>query len=536
MSLINSVTGSNYTSGSIERGESSTQLNTGALRRKYNFGDYVSELALAQDPFFRFVSMVSKKPTDDPSFKFTEKRSSYTKRYAYLADFDASAGSSPATTVSGTGNDLSPTVGTAYTFSFFTDYHNNGNKQNIYGQTVDYFEGVKGTQPLFFIPGQVIKIPHGAASTDNNTVSELTGYTLWKINSVDLDTYGEATTANSATINKAIVNATCVKAGANISFMSAVSASNAAVEDGAAGLGVAASNTTKSASQEDLEPFKTYVVGTAFDAGTGYPETWQDQPYSTGYGQTQIFKTSAVMNNTDRATVLKYEGNEWARIWKEKLIEHKWDIENAMLFGTQQSTVSKTTQGAVDFISTYGNTFSLSLATKSQDAFLDDMSALLDPRYNNAASTVFFCSTAVYNWLHKLSGYFANNVSMVQGNTGGLGHSGIGTATNSLGRADVAMTGKKKVFGIDISTISTPFGDMNVARNVHLDGTTVKMLGINMKYCAYRPLVGNGINRDTAVYIGVQTLENSGVDRRVDQILTEAGMEWCCPETHAIWT
>jgi len=97
------------------------------------------------------------------------------------------------------------------------------------------------------------------------------------------------------------------------------------------------------------------------------------------------------------------------------------------------------------------------------------------------------------------------------------------------------LSGKKKVFGVDITTISTVYGDMNVARNVHLDGTTVKMLGINMKYCAYRPLVGNGINRDTGIYVGVQTLENSGVDRRVDQILTEAGMEWSCPETHSIW-
>jgi hypothetical protein len=241
------------------------------------------------------------------------------------------------------------------------------------------------------------------------------------------------------------------------------------------------------------------------------------------------------MNNTDRATVLKYEGNEWARIWKEKLIEHKWDIENAMLFGNQSSTYN-TTEGAVNFISTYGNAFDLTLTSKSQDAFLDDMSALLDPRYNNATSTVFFCQTAVYNWLHKLSGYFANNVGMVvpaSGNTTPTPQVGI---ANGSGQANFAMNGKKKVFGVDITTISTVYGDMNVARNVHLDGTNVKMLGINMKYCAYRPLVGNGINRDTGVYVGVQTLENSGVDRRVDQILTEAGMEWSCPETHAIWT
>ena len=96
--------------------------------------------------------------------------------------------------------------------------------------------------------------------------------------------------------------------------------------------------------------------------------------------------------------------------------------------------------------------------------------------------------------------------------------------------------GKKNVLGLNTTNISTPYGDMNIVRNVHLDGTNVKLLGVNMQFCAYRPLVGNGINRDTSVYVGVQTIENSGVDRRVDQILTEAGMEWQMPECHAVWT
>jgi len=46
-----------------------------------------------------------------------------------------------------------------------------------------------------------------------------------------------------------------------------------------------------------------------------------------------------------------------------------------------------------------------------------------------------------------------------------------------------------------------------------------------MNSVKYRPLVGNGDNRDTAIYVGVQTLENSGVDKRVDLIQTEAGLE-----------
>ena len=61
----------------------STGLDTGDLRRKYNFGDRVSEVAISQDPFFRFLSKVSKKPVDDPQFKWAEKRPSFHKRYAY---------------------------------------------------------------------------------------------------------------------------------------------------------------------------------------------------------------------------------------------------------------------------------------------------------------------------------------------------------------------------------------------------------------------------------------------------------------------
>ena len=46
-----------------------TDLTTGVLRRQYDFGTRVSELAIAQDPFFRLVSKLAKKPTDDPEFK-----------------------------------------------------------------------------------------------------------------------------------------------------------------------------------------------------------------------------------------------------------------------------------------------------------------------------------------------------------------------------------------------------------------------------------------------------------------------------------
>mgnify|MGYP003113903811 CR=1 FL=1 len=483
-----------------------SSLNTGDLRRKYNFGDRVSELNIAQDPFFRFVSKVAKKPCDDPKFKFTERRGSWHKRYAYVTAHGTT--NACATTDASVADGLIA-AGDTYFLKMGTDYMSEGNRQNVYNQSTNAIAvGAAGTQPGFFLPGQVVKCNMGA----DGVPGTMTEYILGRIVSVD----------TTSTSTHAVLEVQIIKglSGANYDFCSFASAS------------AAESQVYDETIHSALEIKRCYVVGSAFGEGTGYPETWKDQPFSTGYGQTQIWKTSCAMTNTARATVLKYEGNEWARVWREKLIEHKYDIEQSLLFGSQYEDANGITytQGAVDFISNYGNVFSLPTASKTQDSFLDDLSSYLDPRYNNSGATVYFCNTAVFNWLHKLGGYFKNNLEI--GNRGVVSDAGN---TNPF-TADMAITGKKMAAGVGVTTISTVYGDMNVVRNIHLDGTNVQMLGIDMKHCAYRPLVGNGMNRDTSVYVGVQTLENSGVDRRVDQILTEAGMEWSMPEAHAVWT
>ena len=512
----------------------STDLSTGDIRRKYNFGSRVSELAIPQDPFFRFLNMAAKKPTDDPQFKFTEKRPSFNKRYAYVMGYVQNDGAdefadSTIEAYNDGGTGTSVAVGDTLKLYMAGDYKYQGNVQNVYGNTSNKVDvGASGTTPKFFIPGQLIKIP---TMTDGASAATSWGssYILARISSVDSSTW-EGTAKDSK--YPAVVTCSVVKApdSSYVGFAGYYN-NNFSPSGDSAGDEVVSDKSIAST----LERARTYVVGSAHAEGSGFPETWIDQPYQSNHGLTQIWKTSMAMTNTARATVLKFESSEWARVWREKLIEHKWDIETSLLFGTQYTDVDSIqyTQGAVDYITQYGNSFSLSTQTKSQDDFLDDLSNLLDPRYNNSGATVFFCSTEVYNWLHKLSGYFANNLGSVQAFQSA---NPSANGENSLARADMSLVGRKKVFGVDISTISTVYGDMNVARNVHLDGTSVKMLGINMKNCAYRPLVGNGINRDTSVYVGVQTLENSGVDRRVDQILTEAGMEWSMAESHAIWT
>ena len=489
-------------------GTAAANPNTGDLRRKFNFGDRVSELAIPQDPFFRFISKVSKKPTDDPTFKFTEKRGSYHKRYAYVSAHQdnggviatgSSAGDADLVASNDGGAPGAMAVGDDIIIWMATDYEAEGNIQNVYGQSNGAIAvGASGTRPNFFLPNQLVKIP--MSTTDGGGAA--VDYLIVKVVSADDD---DQDSRESVKLTCKLVR-DCVN-------------TSAVYLAGWDGSDEVDTQVYDEVIHSSLEGSRSYVVGTAHEEGSGYPETWKDQPYSTQYGYTQIWKTSMAMTNTARATALKYEANEWARVWKEKLIEHKWDIETSLLFGAQQTTTTQTTQGAIDYIANFGNVFSLDIATKTSDDFLDDMSNYLDPRYNQGSASVFFCNTAVYNWLHKLGGYFKNNLEV-----------------SSNFRSDLAMTGKKKVFGVDISTFSTPYGDMNVARNIHLDGTNVKLVGIDMKHCAYRPLVGNGVNRDTSVYVGVQTLENSGVDRRVDLILTEAGMEWSMPESHALWT
>jgi len=504
------------TSTGLSEGYAASQgssLGTGDLRRRYDFSERFSELALDQTPFFRLMSKLAKKPTDDPSFKFTEKRQSWMKRYAYVVGYYDGADAFDDATLKES-DDSALSAGGEVKLYVATDYFSAGNIQNIQGQSNNAIKvGDTGTAPEFFQVNQVIKVP--MAATAGGAIND---YMLVRVTAVgaqvakNLSGAGGSSTAEVKLVTGKILR---VPSGVEIGGFTSGNVADCVVynEDIA----------------ESLEEKRTYVVGNSVGEGSSLlGTTWKDNPYSTGYGQTQIFRTEFGMTNTARATALKYEPNEWARVWRDKLIEHKWEIEHSALFSTQGSVDSVAhTQGAVDYILNHGNIFTWN-TSKTIDDFLQDMSKFQDPRYNQDKSTVYLCSTEVYTWIHKLGGYFKNNIGVGQSNSGN-------TDNVALFGADLAITGRKKVMGLDVTTITTVYGDMNVARCIALDSSHVKIVGINMNNVKYRPLVGNGVNRDTAIYVGVQSLENTGVDKRVDMILTEAGMEFMMPESHAIW-
>ena len=156
-----------------------TSKDTGDLRRKFNFGDQVSELAIAQDPFFRFVSKVSKRPTDDPSFKFTEKRQSYHKRYCYAVSHAATnaVGTTDPTIAAGAVD-----AGDTYFVKFGTDYKNTGNIGVVYNNSnaSNFQVGDTNTQPSFLVPDQLIKLNYRAAA-EASAFYTPTGYLVGKI-------------------------------------------------------------------------------------------------------------------------------------------------------------------------------------------------------------------------------------------------------------------------------------------------------------------------------------------------------------------
>jgi hypothetical protein len=244
---------------------------------------------------------------------------------------------------------------------------------------------------------------------------------------------------------------------------------------------------------------------------------------------TDITKTSLMLSGSALAVEYKLAANERARLWGQKLLEHKWDRSQKIYFSDlyTESDGTQHTQGIVPYVLNNANVFSMTYATTTnKDTILEDMATFLDPRFNNINNLLFLVPTQTWLWLHKLGGYSLNNLKLAAG--------GFAATYPALAHFDFA--GNKSLAGSEIGQFGTDFGPMNVLRDISLDGAGVKMVGINLDYVMLRPLVGNGYNRDTTLYPGVKTIQNSGEDVLVDLIQTEEALEITMPECHAVWT
>ena len=164
--------------------------------------------------------------------------------------------------------------------------------------------------------------------------------------------------------------------------------------------------------------------------------------------------------------------------------------------------------------STYAVYSRRSYASSGYDAFLDAMEDFFAPESGNSGNKLVLASRKVITYLNKLgSGSFLNN-----------------TVGSSQYKLDVETV--PGAFGHQVTMVNTIFGNLHFVQEPLLRGPWEDYcVCVDMKNVAYRPLVGNGVSRDTYIETNVQ---DNGVDGRQDQVITEAGLEISVPETHAI--
>ena len=279
-------------------------------------------------------------------------------------------------------------------------------------------------------------------------------------------------------------------------------------------------------------PVNAQVIGTAYGEGTGAPDVFS-QELDNDFGFTQIFKTACEMTNTARATVYRGYADEWDRIWNLKLREHKVDIERAMLFGQRASVGGvQYTEGIVGHIIAEGAApvtdstklsyvegaayhKSIAAGSMTYDNLLGDFEVVFDPARGGSASKLALCSLPVISLFNKM------------GNNGFIDNSTVST------QAQYMLERAQGSFGHKVMKIDTVHGDLTLVKEPLFRGlASTFMAMVDLEHVSYRPLVGNGINRDTAITTNVQSADE---DLRKDLILTEAGLEISLPETHALF-
>ncbi len=437
-------------------------------RRKFNFGERVAELAPMQSPFFVYLSKVAKKATNDPVFKFLEQRHQWQRRNFTVE-----------TAMTGTGGDVHEAIltdganpatfaaqGSDLAIDLTCGY-------NEYGQ-------IEASQPCnFILPGQVLAI-----ADDGGVVRRL------KLHSDVVITHSSTKT----TINLYTHSGTTWHADAIGSWAS---------------------------SNDFTTSSKGQVIGSAWAEGTDSPVGWEDKLYDRE-GYCQIFKTGMnIFSGTALATEYRGIANEFQRIWQDKLMEHKMDIEQAMLFGVGAASAealatapSRTSWGILPYTESYGKVYNMSYSSSGYDAFLDAMEDFFAPESGNSGDKLVLASRKIITYLNKLgSGSFLNN--------------SVGSSQYKLDVQSIPGA-----FGHTVTMVNTIFGNLHFVAEPLLRGPWEDYaVAVDMKNVAYRPLVGNGVSRDTFIETNVQ---DNGVDGRQDQVITEAGLEISVPETHAI--
>lgn len=255
---------------------------------------------------------------------------------------------------------------------------------------------------------------------------------------------------------------------------------------------------TAAAALVDNDPL--VIIGNVNEEGAGTREIKSTQEVNK-FNYTQIFKTPFGVTNTQAASKM-YGGKDLNYQQMKKGVEHRIDMGRAFTMGerkedTSGGKVKRSTGGLLSFLN-----------KNNYDAGGQTTQAEFD---NNISEVVF-----KYGSKEKILLASARLISVIN--------------QWALGKLQINQEAKK--YGLSIFEYITPFGKFQIMNYQHiLEGAVYGGYGIviDPENIKYRPLEG----RDTKLETNIQA---NDADQRVDQYITEAGLEVRNPETHAVLT
>lgn len=249
-----------------------------------------------------------------------------------------------------------------------------------------------------------------------------------------------------------------------------------------------------------------FVVGTAIAEGARARSGLYNDP-TKRYNYTQIFRYPLKLTNTAKATKLR-TGQAWAEMKREALDMHTIDMERAMIWGVRNEDLTgnepkRSTGGILSFLST--NVTNISDGNLTQSAWLTFLKQLFQ---YGSGEKLCFCGNQFLMVINQMAEHYGS----------------------------VQLQPNADVYGIAVIKYVTAFGTVYLKNHPLFNEITphTKMgLFVEPKHIIYRPLKGNGVNRDTQY---LKSREDNDEDCTKDEFLTEMGLEVQLEKVHGVLT
>lgn len=239
------------------------------------------------------------------------------------------------------------------------------------------------------------------------------------------------------------------------------------------------------------------IIGNAMQENSSAPATKIGQPVKKN-NFTQIIRTPFDLSATTDAEKQKTSEKERQRLTRKKGVEHRIDIERAVLFGekkedTTGGQVRRAMGGILSFITT--NVY-------------DAGGTLTESEFETSFCEMLFR----YGSSRKLLLCAARVLSVI----------------NQFAAGKLQTVPRQEVYGLQVQRYLSAHGELLLAKSNLLEKEYGNhSLGLDIANITYRPLTG----RDTKLKRNIQ---NNDVDGFMDEYLTEAGLKVELEKTHAI--